>query len=123
MISYKQSRKILKDSKIIIKDEIVKSSNCINRVAAENIFSKANNPAGNNAAFDGYTINSKDTNRFNKKKTKFFKIIGTLAAGDKPLKIKKQKFQAVEIMTGGLLPKGFDSIIPIEQIVFDSDKK
>ena len=83
MISYKQSRKILKDSKIIIKDEIVKSSNCINRVAAENILSKSNNPLENNAAFDGFAVNSKDTKNL-KKKGKLFKIIGVVSAGDKP---------------------------------------
>ena len=67
MISYKQSKNI-KNSKIIIQNEIIKSNNCLNRVAAKNIFSKANNPSGDNAAFDGYAINSKDTNNLNKKK-------------------------------------------------------
>jgi len=117
MISYKQSRKILKDSKIIIKDEIVKSSNCINRVAAENILSKSNNPLENNAAFDGFAINSKDTKNL-KKKGKIFKIIGVVSAGDKPSKKINKKFQTIEIMTGGILPRGFDTIIPIEQIIF-----
>ena len=117
MISYKQSRKILKDSKIIIKNEMVKSSNCINRVAAENILSKSNNPLENNAAFDGFAINSKDTKNL-KKKGKLFKIIGVVSAGDKPSKKINKKFQTIEIMTGGILPRGFDTIIPIEQIIF-----
>ena len=123
MISYKHSRKILKNSKIIIANEIIKSNDCINRVAAENILSKTNNPAGNNAAFDGYAISSKDTNKLNKKKAKLFKILGTIAAGDRPRKKRNQKFQTVEIMTGGLLPKGFDTIIPIEEIIFQPNKK
>ena len=123
MISYKQSKKILKNSKILIKDEFIEINNCINRVAAESVVSKVDYPAGNNAAFDGYAINSKDTNGLNKKKSKLFKIIGLIAAGDKPMKVNKKKFQTVEIMTGGLLPSGFDTIIPIEQIVFDQNKK
>ncbi len=123
MISYKHSRKILDNSKIIISNEFIKSNDCINRVAAENIFSKCNNPAGDNAAFDGYAINSKDTNELNKKKTKLFKIIGVVAAGDKPIKKKVKKFQTIEIMTGGLLPKNFNTIIPIEQIIFYPNKK
>ena len=123
MISYKNSIKVLKNAKIIIKNELINSSDCINRIAAENIYSKINNPEGDNAAFDGYAINSKDTERFDKKKGKFFKIIGTIAAGDEPLKKRRQKFQAIEIMTGGLLPKGFDTIIPIEQIVFHPNQK
>tara|TARA_B100001094_G_scaffold58516_1_gene54006 strand:+ start:1029 stop:2282 length:1254 start_codon:yes stop_codon:yes gene_type:complete len=123
MISYNQSKKILKNAKIKIGEESIKSENSLNRVAAKNIFSKTYNPAGDNAAFDGYAIDSKDTIQLNKKKSELFKIIGTVVAGDKPLKKKRQKFQAIEIMTGGLLPKGFNTIIPIEQIIFNPNKK
>jgi len=123
MISYHQAINILKRSKILIGDELIKSSNCVNRVSSKNIFSKVNNPAANNAAFDGFAIASKDTKELNKKKNELFKIIGIVAAGDKPIKKRKRKFQTIEIMTGGLLPKGFDTIIPIEQIVFYPNKK
>ena len=123
MISYKQSKNKLKNSKILIKDEIIKSSNCLNRVSASNIFSKSNNPAADNAAFDGFAINSKDTKNLTKKKGQVFKILKTIAAGDKPWTKKIKKFQTVEIMTGGIIPKGFDTIIPIEQIVFHPNKK
>ena len=123
MISYKRSRKILKSSLIKIEHEFVENTLCINRVSAENIFCKSNNPAGNNAAFDGYAINSNDTNYLNKKKGKLFKIIGSVAAGDKPNIKKIKKFQTIEIMTGALLPKDFNTIIPIEQVIFDIGKK
>ena len=123
MISYKRSRKILNNSKIVIGNEMIKSINCINRVTAKDVFTKKDNPAENNAAFDGYAIDSKDTNKINKKKGKLFKIVGLIAAGDKPPKKIKQKFQTVEIMTGGLLPKSFDTIIPIEKIIFYPNKK
>ena len=63
-------------------------------------------------------INSKDTKNLNKKKNKLFKILGTIAAGDKPIKKKFKKFQTVEIMTGSIIPKGFDTIIPVEQDSF-----
>ena len=123
MISYKKSRNILKKSKIKIDDEIIKINNCINRVTANNIFSKVNNPAADNAAFDGYVINSKDTKNVNKKKKRLFKIIGTIAAGDKTIEKKSKEFQTYEIMTGSIIPKGYDTIIPIEQIIFYPNKK
>ena len=123
MTSYKHSRKILKNSKIKIKDENIKSTNCLNRVSASNVLSGVNNPAGDNAAFDGYAINSNDTKNLNKKKNKLFKIIGTIAAGNKPLNKKIKKFQAVEIMTGGIIPNGLDTILPIEKIIFHPNKK
>ena len=123
MITYNKSIKILKKSIIKIKDEVIKTDKCLNRVAAENVKTRIDNPSGNNAAFDGYAINSKDTKKLNDKKIKLFKILGTVVAGDKPYYKKIKKFQAIEIMTGGLLPKGLDTIIPIEQIIFHPDKK
>ena len=116
MISYEQSKKILKKAKIKIRDEIINSVNSLNRLVSSNVYSSINYPTSDNAAFDGYAINSKDTNLIKKNSQKQFKIIGSIAAGSKPLKKKIKKFDAVEIMTGGIIPKGFDTIIPIEQI-------
>ena len=118
MISYDQSKKILKKAKIKIKDEIINSVNSLNRLVSSNVYSSINYPAGDNAAFDGFAINSKDTKSIKKNYPKQFKIIGTVAAGTKPFKNKIKKFQTVEIMTGGIIPKGFDTIIPIEQIKY-----
>ena len=122
MISYKNSIKILKKSQLKIGDEIVDSSNCLNRISASNIFNKANYPLTNNAAFDGFAVNSNDTKGLNKKKIRLFKISGIVAAGDKPLRKKINKFETIEIMTGGKIPKGVDTIIPIEKIIFHPNK-
>ena len=118
MISYETSKKILKKAKIKIKDETINSVNSLNRLVSRNVYSTINYPTGDNAAFDGYAINSKDTIRLKKNSYRQFKIIGSIAAGSKPLKKKIKKFDAIEIMTGGIIPKGFDTIIPIEQIKF-----
>ena len=118
MISYRYSKKILKKSIIKIQNESIKSINSLNRVVSKNIYSPINYPSGDNAAFDGYAVNSRDTKNIKKNSAKKFKIIGLIAAGNKPFNKKIKKFDAVEIMTGGIIPKGFDTIIPIEKIVF-----
>ena len=118
MISYEQSKKILKKAKIKIKNESVISVNSLNRVTSSNVYSSISYPADDNAAFDGFAINSNDTKKINKNSSKQFKIIGSIAAGAKPFKKIINKFNTVEIMTGGILPKGFDTIIPIEKIIF-----
>ena len=123
MISYLNSRRILKNGKIKIKNESILSINSLNRVSASNIYAKFNYPSGDNAAFDGYAINSNDTKNLNKNKSKAFKIIGSISAGKKPLNKRINKYEAVEIMTGGIVPKGFDTIIPIEQIIFYPNNK
>ena len=58
MITYKEAKKILIKSKIKIKDEIINSSKSSNRVNVLDIYSTVNYPAGTNAAFDGFAINS-----------------------------------------------------------------
>ena len=119
MINYNQATAILNKAKIKISDEIINTTDSLNRISALNIKSQSNHPADNNAAFDGFAIRSKDTKNFSQK----FRIIGSIAAGNKPFKKKIKKFDAVEIMTGGIIPQGFDTIIPIEQIVFLPNKK
>ena len=123
MINYKVAKKILIKSKIKIKNEIIKSSKTLNRINALDIYSNVNYPAGTNTAFDGFAINSKDTNKLNKNNSQKFKILKTISAGDNPLLKKINKFDAVEVMTGALIPKNFDTIIPIEKIVFDKNRK
>ena len=123
MKSYSQALKILKKGKINIKDEYITSTESLNRVCSENIYSHNHYPSGNNSSFDGYAINSIETKNLNNQNSRLFKILGTIAAGDKPKKIKIKRFQTYEIMTGALLPKGFDAIIPIEQIIFYPDRK
>ena len=123
MINYNQAKNILKKAKIKIKDEEVLIKNSLNRVLAKDIISPGDYPLGDNAAFDGFAINSNDTKNINKKNSKLFKIIGSIAAGNKPLNKKIQKFEAIEIMTGGIISKPFNTIIPIEQIIFNPIKE
>ncbi len=123
MISYNKSTIILKKSKIKLGEEFTNTNRCLNRVTSKNIYVNSHYPSGDNAAFDGYAIKSNDTYKLNKKIFKKFKIIGSIAAGNKPLKKKIKKFQTAEIMTGALIPKSFNTIIPIEQIDFYPNKK
>jgi molybdopterin molybdotransferase len=118
MIKYKSAEKILLNAKIDIKNEKINCFNSLNRVSASNIISSSNYPSANNAAFDGFAINSKETFELNKNNEKKFKILKTIAAGDNPKINKVKKFETVEIMTGAIIPKNFDTIIPIEQIRF-----
>ena len=63
MINYQQAKNILKKAKIKIQDENTLIKNSFNRVVAKDIISPSNHPLGNNAAFDGFAINSNDTKK------------------------------------------------------------
>tara|TARA_A100001234_G_scaffold221449_1_gene237608 strand:- start:3135 stop:4382 length:1248 start_codon:yes stop_codon:yes gene_type:complete len=123
MINYHQAKIILKKAKIRILNEKVSIKNSLNRVVAKDIFSPSNHPLEDNAAFDGFAVNSTDTKNITKKKSNYFKIIGSIAAGTKPLKKKINKYETAEIMTGGVVFRPFNSIIPIEQIIFYPNRK
>ena len=123
MINYHQAKKILIKSKIKIKDELIDSSKSINRINVLDIYSTVNYPAGTNTAFDGFAINSKDTSKLNKNNPQNFKILKTISAGDNPKLNKVKKYETVEVMTGALIPKDFDTIIPIEKIIFHANNK
>ena len=118
MIHYKNALSKLKKNKIKIKSEIVTVEKSLNRISSINLNSPNNYPAANNTAFDGFAINSKETIKINNKNPKKFKIIKTLAAGDNPNIKKISKCSTIEVMTGAIIKKPFDTVIPIEQIKF-----
>ena len=123
MINYKEAKKILIKSKIKIKDEIIESSKSINRINVLDVYCPVNYPAGTNAAFDGFAINSKETKNLNKDNKQKFKILKSISAGDNPKLNIIKKFSTVEVMTGALIPSFFDTIIPIEKIIFFQNDK
>ena len=52
MISYEQSKRILKKAKIKIKDEKINSIKSLNRIISSNVYSNINYPTGDNAWHD-----------------------------------------------------------------------
>jgi len=118
MISYNKALKILSSNKINIKSEKIFSKDSVGRISSTNIYSPCNYPSADNTAFDGFAVNSLDTKNLNKNKIRKFKIIKTLAAGDNPKIRNVKKFSTVEVMTGALICKPFNSVVPIEDVNF-----
>ena len=122
MKSYNSALGKLNKNNLFIKNELISIKETLNRISASDVFSKNNYPSSDNTAFDGYAVNSKETITLNNKKYKKFKIIKTLAAGDNP-KIKRiPKNSCIEVMTGAIIKKPFDTIIPIENVIYFPSK-
>ena len=115
MISYNKALNILYKSRLKIKSEKIFLKNALYRICSENIYSKLNYPTTNNTALDGFALNSKETIKANKKKEIRFKILKSFAAGDNPNIKKIKKYSCIEVMTGTIINKPFDTIIPYEQ--------
>jgi len=123
MIKYSEAIKIINKVSLNLTDEKISTLDSLYRVCAKNILSPSKNPLSDNTAFDGFALLAKDTKGLSRRKVKKFKILRSIGAGDDP-KIKNyKKNSSVEIMTGGVIPKPFDSIIPVEKVKYFPSKK
>ena len=119
MNSYKAAISKLNNNALKIGSEIVSIKDALNRISSKEVIAKSDYPADDNTAFDGFAVNSKETkNTFQK-----FKILKTIAAGDNPYIKKVPKLSCIEVMTGAIIKKPFDTIIPIEDIEFFPSKQ
>jgi molybdopterin molybdotransferase len=84
---------------------------------AEVITSPINVPNYDNSAMDGYVFKHSDLKSKNNK----IKVIGKILAGH-PSKQNIKKNQCLQIMTGGMIPKNFDAVIPQELVTKNNDE-
>ncbi|RVZ28915.1 molybdopterin molybdotransferase MoeA [Helicobacter pylori] len=108
MISFKEALKI--HSSIPLKPleiEVISLFESIGRVLAEDIICIHALPKFNQSAMDGYGFKMQDLG----KKTQ---VIQHIFAGDDVSALEVKENECVKIMTGAMVPKGIETIIPIE---------
>ena len=110
MISFEQAQQAVLSRCKILTAETVALSDVLHRVLAEDIYSPENLPPFNNTAMDGFALMCNGSPMAAGTECD---VTGWQAAGDG---IVRCKSGACEIMTGALMPPGFDSIVPIEQV-------
>jgi len=123
MISYKKVISFINKNSIKLPSKKISIEKALSKISAKDVMSPSKYPSFNNSAFDGFALASKETKGLNLKKIKKFKILKTIAAGDNPKIGKYKKNSTVEIMTGALIPKQFDTIIPVEKVKYFPSKK
>lgn len=92
-----------KNSKIIPIEE------SLGFVLAQDVIATHNLPPFDNSAMDGYAIKIRDAE-------KELKISHTIFAGDS-LDIELREGECIKIMTGAIVPKGCDTVVPIENVI------
>ena len=123
MITYPEAISLIDKISLKLPNEKISILNSVNRVCAEDVLSPLTNPSSNNTSFDGFAVIAKETEGLSSQKTKKFKILRTIAAGDEPKIDNYEKNSAVEVMTGGLVHKPFDSIIAVEKVKYFPTKE
>ena len=123
MIKYQKAIRIINKIHLNLPDEKISTLDSLNRICAKNILSKAKNPLSNNTAFDGFALLAKETRGLSRKKIKKFKILKSIGAGDNPKIMNYKKNSSIEIMTGAIIPRPFNTIIPVEKVKYYPSKK
>lgn len=91
--------------------ETVALDQAINRILAQDLLSPIDVPAADNSAMDGFAFNGDCLS--NEDKEISLKVIGTAFAG-KPYEGDVDPGKCLKIMTGALMPKDCDTVIPQE---------
>ena len=96
--------------------ESIKLIDSLNRVLAIDLVSPINVPNYDNSAMDGFGFNISSLKNTNKLRVK-----DTVLAG-KPIKSFVKDGEAIQIMTGGKIPIGVDTVIPIELVKYKNNE-
>ena len=85
----------------------------LGRVISEDIFASRNIPPLDNSGMDGYAVRHEDIQKASSNRPVRLEVIGDLPAGFIAKKTVKES-QAMRIMTGAPIPKGADTVVPVE---------
>ena len=114
-ISYQKSLDILNNQNINTTfTKKIFISNTLNKVIAQDIIATENSPAFKTSAMDGYAVLHKDLENGR------LKIIDKNPAGS-VVDTVVTTGTCIKTFTGSLMPKGSDTLIPIENVTVDND--
>jgi molybdopterin molybdotransferase len=94
--------------------EKVSLLDALGRVIGEDIYAQRNIPPLDNSGMDGYALRSEDVREACKELPVRLEVIEDLPAGFISTK-KVEKGKAIRIMTGAPIPKGANTVIPVEE--------
>jgi molybdopterin molybdotransferase len=117
MIPVSEAEKIILNTAKPLPVETCALKQAHGRILREDIKSDRDQPPFNKSLMDGITIAYSAW----KQGAHTFEIEGVIAAGDSP-KILKKKISCLRIMTGAVLPKNCDCIVPVEQCIVEGNQ-
>jgi molybdopterin molybdotransferase len=113
-ISYKEALEISLKETSPLSSKNIFINEALGYFLAEDIKATKNNPSFNNSAMDGFG--------FKHSNNKKLKIINSIYAGDKFEDFDIKEDECIKIMTGAKIPKGIDTVIPIEKCLKVTDE-
>ena len=108
MILFEEAMEIISTTAVPLASEKIKLEECLGRVLASEIFSDMDMPPFDKSAVDGYACRRDDLQ-------KELKVLETIPAGKAPTHLIGAG-ECSKLMTGGMLPKGADTVIMVEDV-------
>jgi len=122
MIDFALARQLVYDNAILAPGELIPISEASGRILAEPVFASVSIPSFDNSAMDGYAVNADDLINANTSNPVSLKLAGLTVAGEATESPADTEHNAWKIMTGAPVPRGFDSIIPVENTKLEYDQ-
>lgn len=121
MITIEQALRIIDEEVKVIGTERVELLEALNKILAEDIYSKDTLPPFNKSAMDGYAIKFSDTECCQCGNEIELHVKALVRAGDYYEGNLNSK-EAIKIMTGAPVPNGSDAVIQIEKVKENGNK-
>jgi len=84
-----------------------------NRVLNQDVVSTLDIPPFNRSTVDGYAVKAQDTFGADENQPAILKVSGEVSVGEPP-NVKLSEGEAVEIVTGAVIPEGADAVVMVE---------
>lgn len=91
------------------------------RISAEDVTAAFSVPHFPKSGMDGYAVRSQDTRGASEERPIHLQVIGEICAGEY-LSVSARPMTAVRVMTGAVIPEGYDSVIRQEDTDYGREK-
>jgi putative molybdopterin biosynthesis protein len=115
LISVDQAHEIIRRLTLVRRTEKIALQHALGRTLAEDVTSHVDVPSFDRAAMDGFALLARDTYSAREDAPVRLPLLGSIEAGVLP-KFEVHSGQAVEIATGGMMPKGANAEVMVEHV-------
>ena len=106
-----QAESLIEQHLVCLPIESLPLTQAAGAVLRENIYAERDQPPFDRVAMDGIALSSSAA----AENAGRLRVAGTQAAGDPPWTL-SDRASCIEIMTGAMLPRGCDAVVPVEQL-------
>ncbi len=120
ILSYEEARDLLISHVSPIGTESIPLGDCGGRILGEDVYARFSVPQFDRSPYDGYAFCAQDSETASKEQPVTLKITEEIPAGE-VAKIPVETGYAAKILTGAMIPKGADVVVPFEVTKFTKD--